>query len=106
MIMPHSRGGLLWKTAYQFYRLVPKDVIEMSTVLGLDDYSPEGVDRAIKEYWRCVEVLAREKADVIVLGGSRSPQSWVGIEFWSCCERRRKKPVFRRIPLWKQSFPG
>jgi len=68
VIHPRS-GGLQRGPGYQFYRLVPTDVMEISTVLGLEDYTPEGVERAIRNYWSCVDVLVREKVEVIVLGG-------------------------------------
>jgi arylmalonate decarboxylase len=68
-ILPHSGGAVHRGPGYQFYRLVPDDIMEVSTVLGLKDYAVEEVERAIENYWRCVELLVREKADVIVLGG-------------------------------------
>jgi len=69
-INPRSGGGLHRGPTYQFYRIVPTDVMEISTVLGLEDYTPEKVEKAIANYWRCVDLLAREKVDVIVLGGA------------------------------------
>ncbi len=69
-INPRSGGGFHRGPAYQFYRIVPNDVMEISTVLGLEDYTPEKVEKAIANYWRCVDLLAREKVDVIVLGGA------------------------------------
>ena len=69
-IDPHSRGGLNRGPTYQFYRMVPTDVMVISTVLGLEDYTPDKVEKAIANYWKCVDRLAREKVDVIILGGA------------------------------------
>jgi arylmalonate decarboxylase len=68
-ILPHAAGAVHRGPGYQFYRLVPDDIMEVATVLGLKDYGVEEVESAIENYWRCVELLVREKADVIVLGG-------------------------------------
>jgi maleate cis-trans isomerase len=69
-INPRSGGGLYRGLTYQFYRIVPTDVMEISTVLGLEDYTPEAVEKAIKNYWKCVDLLVRERVNVIVLGGA------------------------------------
>src|SRR6185503_10093751 len=77
-LLPHFRYGLINPRApgkvqrglsYQFYRIVPPDVMEVVTRLGLDDYAPEAVEKAIANYWDCVHALVQEKVDVIVLGG-------------------------------------
>jgi maleate cis-trans isomerase len=57
------RGG------YMFYRLVPMDVMEISIGLGIKEYTPEGVEEAIANFWNCVDALAHEKVDCIILGG-------------------------------------
>ena len=57
------RGG------YQFYRLVPMDVMEISVGLGIKEYTPEGVEDAIANFWPCVDTLVQEQVDWIVLGG-------------------------------------
>jgi maleate cis-trans isomerase len=69
-IHPRSGAGLQRGPGYQLYRLVPLDVMEISTGLGLENYTPEGVEKAIGNYWNCVQVLAREKVDVVVFGGA------------------------------------
>lgn len=78
-LLPRFRYGVIHPRAneefqrgpgYQLYRLVPLDVMEIATGLGLENYTPEGVEKAIKNYWRCVELLAKEKADVIIFGGA------------------------------------
>ena len=68
-IIPRGGGRVHRGPGYQFYRLVPSDIIEISTVLGLTEYAVEAVERAIENYWQCMELLVREKADVIILGG-------------------------------------
>jgi len=70
VIHPRAHEDLQRGPGYQLYRLVPSDVMELSTGLGLENYTPEGVEKAIENYWRCVELLAREKADVIIFGGA------------------------------------
>lgn len=69
-INPRSGGGTERGPGYQFYRIVPTDVMLVSTVLGLEDYTSEGVEKAISHYWDPVQFLVREKAGVIVLGGA------------------------------------
>src|SRR5205085_3678669 len=55
---------------YQFYRLVPLDVLEITTNLGITDYTPEGVEAAIGNFWNCVDALAKENIDWLILGGA------------------------------------
>jgi arylmalonate decarboxylase len=69
LINPRSPGKLQRGLSYQFYRIVPPEVMEVATGLGLDDYAPEAVERAISQYWECVDLLVQEKVNVIVLGG-------------------------------------
>jgi maleate isomerase len=78
-LLPRFRYGVIHPRAnetfqrgpgYLFYRLVPLDVMELSAGLGLENYTPEGVEKAVRNYWKCVETLAREKADVIIFGGA------------------------------------
>jgi arylmalonate decarboxylase len=70
VIHPRSGEGLQRGPGYQLYRLVPLDVMELSTGLGLENYTPEGVEKALGNYWNCVELLARERAQVIIFGGA------------------------------------
>jgi maleate isomerase len=78
-VLPRFRYGVIHPRAheavqrgpnYQLYRLVPLDIMEIATGLGLENYTEEGVEKAIGNYWTCVENLAREKADCIVFGGA------------------------------------
>ena len=70
VIHPRAHEDVQRGPGYQFYRLVPLDVMEISTGLGLENYTEEGVERAIANYWRCVDLLAQEKSDVIIFGGA------------------------------------
>jgi maleate cis-trans isomerase len=70
VIHPRSTAGLQRGPGYQLYRLVPLDVMELSTGLGLENYTREGVERALGNYWNCVEVLRQERAEVIIFGGA------------------------------------
>ena len=78
-LLPRYRYGVIHPRAgeevqrgpmYQLYRLLPLDVMEIATGLGLENYTEEGVEKAIGNYWTCIERLAKEKADVIVFGGA------------------------------------
>jgi maleate cis-trans isomerase len=70
VIHPRANEKVQRGPAYQLYRLVPLDVMEIATGLGLENYTPEGVEKAIGNYWNCVDELATEKADVIIFGGA------------------------------------
>lgn len=70
VIHPRGNEGAQRGPGYQLYRLVPLDVMEISTGLGLENYTPEGVEKALGSFWNCVEMLAREKAQVIIFGGA------------------------------------
>lgn len=70
VIHPRSGSELQRGPGYQFYRLVPLDVMEVSVGLGLEDYTPVSVEKAVGNYWNCVDALAKEKADVIIFGGA------------------------------------
>jgi maleate cis-trans isomerase len=70
VIHPRANEELQRGPAYQLYRLVPLDVMEISTGLGLENYTPEGVEKAVANYWNCVEILAKEKANLIIFSGA------------------------------------
>jgi maleate cis-trans isomerase len=70
VIHPRSGEGLQRGPGYQLYRLVPLDVMELSIGLGLENYTPAGVEKAVANYWNCVGTLVRERADVIIFGGA------------------------------------
>lgn len=69
VINPRSPGKVQRGLNYQFYRIVPSDVMEISTGLGLADYAPEAVELCVSHFWECVDALMQEKVDVIILGG-------------------------------------
>lgn len=79
LLLPRFRYGVIHPRAhedvqrgpcYQLYRVVPNDFMEISTGLGLENYTKEGVEKAIANYWTCVECLAQEKADLIIFSGA------------------------------------
>lgn len=78
-LMPRFRYGVIHPRAhedvqrgpcYQLYHLVPTDVMEIATGLGLTNYTKDGVEQAIKNYWTCVDRLVQEKADLIIFSGA------------------------------------
>lgn len=79
LLLPRFRYGVIHPRAhedvqrgpcYQLYRVLPNDFMEISTGLGLENYTKEGVEKAIGNYWTCVERLAKEKADLIIFSGA------------------------------------
>ncbi|MGH7843986.1 MAG: hypothetical protein ACREQW_02280 [Candidatus Binatia bacterium] len=70
MIQPRSHEDRQRGAGYQFYRLVPLDVMQFSAVLGIENYTLAAVEKALGNYWNCVETLAQEGAQVIILGGA------------------------------------
>ncbi len=78
-LLPRFRYGVIHPRAnepvqrgpcYMLYRLVPLNVMEIATGLGLENYTVDGVEKAIANYWTCVERLAEEKADLIIFSGA------------------------------------
>jgi maleate cis-trans isomerase len=71
-IEPPGGGGRRARRGpgYQFYRIVLLDVMEISVGLGIRDYRPEDVEDAIQGFWGCVDILAQERVDRIVLAGA------------------------------------
>jgi len=63
VILPRANEEVQRSRSYQLYRLLPLDFMEISTGLGLENYTKEGVEKAVKNYWPCVERLAKEKLD-------------------------------------------
>ncbi len=68
VISPGS-GGFQRGVDYQFYRLVPYDVMQLTVGLGIRDYSPANVQQAMAAFWSCVQTLADEGANSVVLSG-------------------------------------
>jgi maleate cis-trans isomerase len=69
-IAPRSNSALYIGPGYEFYRLVPLDVIELRTSLEIGDYTTDAIEAAITSYWSCVSLLQQEKADRMILGGA------------------------------------
>jgi len=70
VIQPRAHEEVQRGRSYQLYRLLPLDFMEISTGLGLENYTKEGVEKAVKNYWTCVERLAKEKVDHIIFSGA------------------------------------
>lgn len=63
-------GGVRRNQAYQFYRIVPLDVLEVFVGLGFHEFTPEAIEDVLtRNLWRCVDALAGEQVDCINLRG-------------------------------------
>src|SRR5581483_3851948 len=69
-IYPRAGGGARRGESYQFYRIVPPDIMEISVRLGIRDYGKDDIDEAIARFRECVDDLVAEHVDCIVLGGA------------------------------------
>ncbi len=70
VIQPRAHEEVQRARSYQLYRLLPLDFMEISTGLGLENYTKEGVEKAVKNYWTCVDRLIKEKVDHIIFSGA------------------------------------
>jgi maleate cis-trans isomerase len=70
VIQPRAHEDVQRARSYQLYRLLPLDFMEISTGLGLENYTEDGVERAVRNYWVCVDRLAGEKVDNIIFSGA------------------------------------
>ena len=70
VIQPRAHEDMQRARSYQLYRLLPLDFMEISTGLGLENYTKEGVGKAINNYWTCVDRLVKEKVDHIIFSGA------------------------------------
>jgi arylmalonate decarboxylase len=68
VILPGT-GGVQRGVDYQFYRLVPTDVMQIGVGLGIRDYSAAGVQGATSALRTGVDTLLAEGADSIMLSG-------------------------------------
>jgi maleate cis-trans isomerase len=68
VILPGT-GGVQRGVDYQFYRLVPTDVMHLGVGLGIRDYSAASVGAAMDAFWACVETLVAEGAQSVMLSG-------------------------------------
>lgn len=83
-------------SGYQFYRIVPLDVMLVETPLGLRELTHERVEEAIGDFWRCVDELVEENVDHIVLSGV-PPSSQLG--------RARVRELLRQMEQ-RTGIPG
>lgn len=60
------RAGIAGHQQYQFYRVVPHDVMIMSVSLGLQGYTRADAEDASSRYWPCADQLAGRGVDRIV----------------------------------------
>ena len=56
------RGDLRSYQPYQFYRLVPNDVLLMSVPLGVEAFTREAAQTAFSRYWECA---SRDRKSVV-----------------------------------------
>jgi arylmalonate decarboxylase len=70
VIQPRAHEEVQRARSYQLYRLLPLDFMEISTGLGLENYTKDGVEKAVKNYWTCVDRLIKEKVDHIIFSGA------------------------------------
>lgn len=70
VIQPRAHEEVQRARSYQLYRLLPLEFMEISTGLGLENYTKDGVEKAINNYWTCVDRLAKEKVDHIIFSGA------------------------------------
>jgi len=70
-IAPRGKSGreVMRGFGYEFYRIVPMDVMLFTTVMGLAEFDRNAVELAIQRYQQCVDALMREKVNCIILGG-------------------------------------
>lgn len=68
-ILP-SQQAVRLGPGYQFYRLVPLDIMEVEVALGIADYTVGGVEEAMANFWPCVELLVRERVSRVVFAGA------------------------------------
>src|SRR5687768_15721918 len=61
VIQPRAHEEVQRARSYQLYRLLPLEFMEISTGLGLENYTKEGVEKAIKNYWPCIDRLVKER---------------------------------------------
>ncbi|MGH7844630.1 MAG: hypothetical protein ACREQW_05615 [Candidatus Binatia bacterium] len=70
-IAPRGKSGreVMRGFGYEFYRIVPMDVMVFTTVMGLTEFDRNAVEHALQRYQNCVDALMREKVNCIILGG-------------------------------------
>ena len=108
VIVPGASAAIHRGVDYQFYRLVPTDVMQISVGIGIRDYSSDSVHSAMDLFWSCVQTLVDEGCSQVVLsgvpvlcrawpragaradrGGPATPRRLAGCDARSDCERAR-----------------
>jgi hypothetical protein len=74
VIQPRAHEEVQRARSYQLYRLLPLDFIEISTGLGLENYTKEGVEKAINNYWTWSSGWPKRRLITLSLAARRSPQ--------------------------------
>jgi maleate cis-trans isomerase len=67
--VPGASAAIHRGVDYQFYRLVPTDVMQVSVGIGIRDYSSDSVHSAMDLFWSCVQTLVDEGCSQVVLSG-------------------------------------
>ncbi len=65
-----SPSSTLDTPAYEFYKMAPPGVTMVGTIMGIRVLTDDDVARALEALDRVAEQYAREKVDIVVLGGS------------------------------------
>jgi len=60
------RAGIAGHQQFQFYKVVPDDVMILSVSMGLADYSTGASEAALGRYWQCADQLAQRGSNQIV----------------------------------------
>src|SRR5207302_5343307 len=70
-VVPTQQGDRVRRgPGYQFYKLVPNDIMEFATGKGVEEPLEAGdLELARANYWAAAEQLAGEKVDAIIIGG-------------------------------------
>lgn len=67
-IGPTASGGSSLQSV-QPERLLPPNVVQLTTGIGITDYTKAGVAEAMTRYWGCAEAMVRQGAQSLILGG-------------------------------------
>ena len=90
VIHPRANEEFQRGPAYQLYRLVPLDVMEISTGLGLENYTPEGVERPLPTTGTALRSWQKKRRTSLFSVARRFRECWAGPGLSSCSARRKK----------------
>lgn len=65
-ILPVEVGDAMY---YQFHRVFPPDCLFVCYPIGLQSFTPAGVDAALEHFWQAFEFLVERRVERIVQGG-------------------------------------